>query len=546
MEGEILLNIRANLKGMETSFNKVSADVNKLQKHIESLSNGISSVEKDIGKTATNLESSFKNVTTSTKKATDGIQTFSDELNKADMDLLGVGFFAVMLQRVFQGVMQAGTSTFLSLSAGTTLVSENFARFNAQLNYAKFLLGNAIMSALEPLISLAIDLLGWFNELTPSAQRLVGQVTILGLAFSAALSWLGFMVLGFQSLENVYIKYLKPLYTILAIDMVAGLASVKEGLTLLFSGSILSGLSKLRTGIALILAPLLKVIGVLAVIYTAWLLYNDIIEKNKNIHDDWWGLVKKSLGLANESVSDITGNTDDLWDSFSANILAVGQAMVSTFIYVGKIIYDVLMAPFRDFGNMIVTLLRGLSGEIPLREMGESLLSTFSDGLTANMINTLKSATNAFFEQTGAAVNNLYSTRFREGSFVGTVEIRKMMEQGKLSNEDLVGYLEQRPFDARTLVDFGIAASVLTEDLKNFKYLAEKISTDVSSSAGGLPDSPAFTGGSGDTTTNNNVVVVQQDGINDYFKKIGMPQHMIDQANEAMRGGSAYDLNYGG
>jgi len=146
------------------------------------------------------------NLDASLNKVEQGISKVSESSRKlmADMNYLGIGFFGMQIQQTFQGILTSGIETFLGLSAGTDLMSENLAALTANFNYFKFVVGSTLLEVFDPLIGKLANMLEWFNNLDSDTQKVIVTVMAATTAFGFMLMQIGFIVIGIQSLASAF------------------------------------------------------------------------------------------------------------------------------------------------------------------------------------------------------------------------------------------------------------------------------------------------------------------------------------------------------
>lgn len=131
---------------------------------------------------------------TTMKKTTTGVRKFKFEF-------LGLMFFGMMIQRTFSRLMQAGTSTFKKLTESTTFWSSSIGKLSANITFLKFAIGDAISTALEPLMPTIIRVIEGIVNWIEQNKGLTAGLIVGGLVVGIFLALLGQMVLGFVSLR---------------------------------------------------------------------------------------------------------------------------------------------------------------------------------------------------------------------------------------------------------------------------------------------------------------------------------------------------------
>lgn len=191
----------------------VKVDLSELRKNIESAVNNFDTMVSKLNKNQIKVDSDpFKQdvirIRASLKELDDAFKSTSKGAKQlgADMNLLGIGFLGFQIQSFFTPILQMGTETFLGLSAGTNLLSDNMATLFANFEYFKFLFGDAVLGALGPFLGVANSVLEWFNSLGSESRTVVASLVIIGAAFGYIVSQGAFFLLGLESLISIWPK----------------------------------------------------------------------------------------------------------------------------------------------------------------------------------------------------------------------------------------------------------------------------------------------------------------------------------------------------
>jgi len=118
----------------------------------------------------------------STKRVTTGFKSFR-------MELLGVMFFGMMIQRIFMGIAQTGTEAFMKITKGQTQAGQAIITLQAGFQFLKFTIGDAIGTALIPLMDTIVGIIevvaDWINQNPTLAAGLISAGIAAGMAFLA-------------------------------------------------------------------------------------------------------------------------------------------------------------------------------------------------------------------------------------------------------------------------------------------------------------------------------------------------------------------------
>lgn len=104
---------------------------------------------------------------------------------------LGFIFGGMVIQRFFRSILTAGVMTYNKLLQGQSRTADSLTMLSAQWTYLKFAVGDAISTALEPLLPTIIRLVQTFVDWISQHQKLVTWVLILGVAIGTALMIFG-------------------------------------------------------------------------------------------------------------------------------------------------------------------------------------------------------------------------------------------------------------------------------------------------------------------------------------------------------------------
>ena len=180
-----------------------------------------------------------KNTKTGRKSLEKMTSATIDMRHRFQMWALSVMFFGMMLVRTFSGIMNAAMTTFTKLTQGQTEAAAAMQRLGVGIEFLKFSLGNAIATALEPLIPIIMNIIMTITDWVDQNPELVATIISLGLTLGIVLLMFGQLYLGMQGI-GMMITFLTPAFTAF--------------------GAIIAGLS----------LPMLIIIGIIAALALAW------------------------------------------------------------------------------------------------------------------------------------------------------------------------------------------------------------------------------------------------------------------------------------
>jgi len=161
-------------KGISTVQRNISNNVQEFGKVIaQPLDNW-----KQFNKEGRTFETRGGRLANTLRMATHGLRGFR-------MEMLGVMFFGMNLQRMFLGFLQP--------------VMESFGVFEL----FRDLLLLTFLPTMESLLEPMLKIFDWFVNLPPSTQEAIGTFVLLGLALSTLLMYFGVMALGIGSIIQI-------------------------------------------------------------------------------------------------------------------------------------------------------------------------------------------------------------------------------------------------------------------------------------------------------------------------------------------------------
>ena len=190
------------------------------------------------------------NLSTPFKRLGASIQAWGSRFR---MEFLSFMFFGAMVQKTFTKIATTTIQAFKEIAAGQGLAAQSLIALDAGWTYLKFTIGNAIATALEPLMPTIINIVNTIADWIQKNPELTASVILGAIAFGFLLFMLGQIMLTVNSTITFFIT----LNTWLLANAVA-------------AGSL---------GAALMAAAIPFLIIALAVIFLIWLfntLKNDV------------------------------------------------------------------------------------------------------------------------------------------------------------------------------------------------------------------------------------------------------------------------------
>lgn len=151
----------------------------------------------------------FDDITTSMKKwvaSAKKVSLSARQMNSGfTMANLGIMFFGMMIQRFFVNLATISLKTFKDIAGSTSYLTQGIAKLEAAWTFLKFSVGNAIATALLPLIPRIMEIVMAIGEWINRNPKLVAEIIKWGAIIGAALFLLGSFALGLNSLRSLFI-----------------------------------------------------------------------------------------------------------------------------------------------------------------------------------------------------------------------------------------------------------------------------------------------------------------------------------------------------
>ena len=143
----------------------------------------------------------------SNKRMAKGVKKVSKEMKSASFVAktggrafagwaMSIMFAGMVIMRTFQMITKATVGTFMKVAEGTSEASRGILRLSAEFEYLKYVVGNAIASAIGPLIPKLVEWMRWIENLAKEHPVLVSSIILGGLAFGFLAMTLGQTILG--------------------------------------------------------------------------------------------------------------------------------------------------------------------------------------------------------------------------------------------------------------------------------------------------------------------------------------------------------------
>ena len=119
-----------------------------------------------------------------------GLERAQQEAKRFKAEYLSVLFFSLAIQRVTKSIIDAGVNTFRSITESTYGISTSLLAIAAGFEFLKFTIGDAINTAIEPLIPAILGIIDALGDFIQQNPELVAGLVIT----ASALATLGFVL----------------------------------------------------------------------------------------------------------------------------------------------------------------------------------------------------------------------------------------------------------------------------------------------------------------------------------------------------------------
>jgi len=137
---------------------------------------------------------------------------------------LSVLFFGMAIQRTFEGIARTGVGSFMKMTEGATESGRAILSLSAGFEYLKFTVGDAIGTALQPLLPMILDIINKITDWINQNQELFGNFVIAMILVGGFLAALGTLVLGIQGVVGAiggFISFLGGPLTLALLAIIA-------------------------------------------------------------------------------------------------------------------------------------------------------------------------------------------------------------------------------------------------------------------------------------------------------------------------------------
>jgi len=148
----------------------------------------------------------MRQVGSATERVTTTYNKFGKQLKKTratikgtfQMWALSIMFFGMLLQRTFDRIIRSGLDMLKSLAKGSTEQSRALAALEAHWTFLKFTIGNAIMTALLPLMPLILNIISRIRDWIEKHPKLTAAIILLSFVIGILLFAFGSLFLAEQ------------------------------------------------------------------------------------------------------------------------------------------------------------------------------------------------------------------------------------------------------------------------------------------------------------------------------------------------------------
>lgn len=121
---------------------------------------------------------------------------------------LGVMFFGMQMQRTFTRIATSGVGSFMRITEGATLAGQGITSLSVHFELLKFAVGNAIATALMPLLPTIVDIITQIKDWIEENPKLFTGIVLMGIAVGGLLFIVGMLTLGISSLVGMIGKFM--------------------------------------------------------------------------------------------------------------------------------------------------------------------------------------------------------------------------------------------------------------------------------------------------------------------------------------------------
>ena len=343
---------------IEATFKRKTAD------SIENVKSKARGLVKEFS--VANLYSSFKRGTKPVEEFTEQftiakkqVKETKKELNKFKFQgqYLSIMFFGMAIRRTFGNILRSGLNTFQQIMMATDelirVTNPAYQAINAlgsQFDYLKFSVGQAVGTALRPLIPVIIKITDWFSRLINKHPKLFTYTIGLIALFGGLLAIGGTLKLGIQGL----VWTLRGLAIRLGIVKVGGEAAAR-GLT------VASGATTVFSGALGILKTTLK-IGIIGAIIAVGV---------------WLYKFSQKVGGLKELMKSFARGVIRLWDVIYSFTVAIAESIKNVFAKAMNWVIDKINKVIKWSNRVLHTHFKPIKMKFEVEKMNYSFADRF-------------------------------------------------------------------------------------------------------------------------------------------------------------------------
>lgn len=336
---------------------------------------GVQKVSNDLNK-----------VSKSVKGFSDNFRQLEEQARKAGGvfrgELLSLLFFGAAIQRIFKNITFSSAKFFQEVTEGQTMAGQALTRLTAAWQFLKFTIGDAIATALLPLIPAIVDVVALIADWIERNPKLTAGILGLGLVIGTLFTAVGGLGLGLSGVAQTFRILIVPLFEAIAGFLGFEAAAVSAG----------ASVAALYGAIALLVLIIIRAIP------RAWEAFNQL-------SDNLGIVVKNIIGLIQDL---FLGNMDDA--GIRLKIILLGW--VQHFALMAKLIVSIILglneAIVGVIGAAIYALAKAIDAVINAMGGSSSLAETVRQNVAdaTNAIRNLPPAT-FFNDITGSLASQI-------------------------------------------------------------------------------------------------------------------------------------------
>jgi len=197
---------------------------------------------------------------------------------------LSVMFFGMLIQRTFTNIAKSGIKTFKEISDSASAQVQALGRLEAAWTFVKWSVGNAITTALLPLMPIILTIVAAVTDWVNAHPKLAGQLVLVGILVGALLFLIGALSLGVFGVIAMFEKFskIRPFWAVMVgVLTIIALIAIWKSDFLQTNEKIAASLAVLGIGIMAIALmfgfwPVAVVAAVVAMIGLIWLFRDQV------------------------------------------------------------------------------------------------------------------------------------------------------------------------------------------------------------------------------------------------------------------------------